>query len=224
MVEHAFQRELPGARRAQRHREHRAAASGRHDRACAHHIAQRHTARGQPKAGQVGLGRGRRLERIGQRAVRTRVEQRRNAATRGQANRTRATVDIARAAFDAARKRILVNRTGQLDTRVRGRKIVGYADGYRRRRLVAIEIGRNDKHRAQRGEIIAKIGVKRIVVVQGDGDSRRGTDHREIECNDRVGTAAADDLCVRNTFPGQASAQIVERGRSVVEDDRDDRI
>ena len=107
MVEHALQREGPGPRRGiQAHREHRRAADtgGRRDQVGAHHIAQRNLVGGQA-CRQCHA----RVERIGQRCVRTGVEQARHRARRRQ----RRTGHIARLRQrDAVGKAVLVHRAG----------------------------------------------------------------------------------------------------------------
>ncbi len=169
VVEHAFQRKLPCARRAQREREHRSAAGGRHDRTGGHRIAQRHAARGEPQSFQIGRARGCGLERIGERTIRTAREQRRDAAARGQAHYA----DIARTALDPARQLILVHRTGQARTRSRGRRVVVDIDRQRAVGRVVVAIGHPVGQRERRIVLLPAIGMQHIGVLRDRIGARR---------------------------------------------------
>ena len=102
--------------------------------------------------------------------------------------------------------------------------VVRDAHADRSRGLVAVEIGRNHKHRAERGKVVAKRGVERVIVIQSDSDSRIIAADRKIERDDYIAIEAPDDLRVRDALPREPAAKVVERRRAVVEDDRDDGI
>ena len=110
--------------------------------------------------------------------------------------------------------------------RIRGDfgQVVGNADIDVRRSLVPVAVGSDHGDEAEIGKIIdIQAGMGRVIVDQrrGNGGDVVGTD-RKGQRDDRAVGIGASDLGVAVARPGQAAAEVGERGRTVCKGDRDD--